>query len=112
MYRINGTGDSMDGHVHPDNETKEMYCKHCRGNTTFIKMLGVKRNYILWIPLPTKERETVYWQCNHCLQFIYIGEPEEYVIPGERGGYMRNLTKSEINEKLRNNIDAIKRSRS
>ena len=111
MFRINGTGDSVDGHVHPDREVREMYCKTCRHNQSFTKMVGKKRYYIFWIPLPTKENKTVYWQCNQCNRFLYWGEQAEYVIPGSNGGYMRDLTKSEKSENLRNAIDAIKKSR-
>lgn len=76
MLRINGIGDSLDGYVHPDSEVKEMYCENCKENTPFIKMIGAKRNYFFWIPLPTKEKEKIYWQCNYCQQFVYYENPE------------------------------------
>lgn len=40
MFRINGTGDKIDGRVHPDSEVKEMYCNNCKCNTPFIKKRG------------------------------------------------------------------------
>jgi hypothetical protein len=109
MLKINGTGDGMSGRVHPDRRIENIYCDNCKRITPFIKMLGVKRNYIFWIPLPTKEREKAYWQCDECQRFVRFGEEEakHYSIPGDKGGVMRDLTQSEKNDNLRRLADNI-----
>lgn len=109
MLKINGTGDGMSGRVHPDGEVKNMYCKNCKRVTPFLKKLGKKRLYILWIPLPSKEKDGVYWECDECFRFFYFGEVDakNYDIAGNKGGTMRDLTDNEKTHNLREIIDKI-----
>ncbi len=109
MLRVNGTGNGMSGRVHPDRKVENIYCDKCKRTTPFQKMLGTKRSYFFWIPLPTQEKDVSYWQCNRCLSFIRFGEvgAKYYIIGGERGGIMRDQTETEKNDHLRHLADAI-----
>jgi hypothetical protein len=109
MLKINGTGSGMDGRVHPDGEVKNLFCKQCNRVTPFLKKLGKQRSYILWIPLPSKEKDRIYWECDECLGFVYFGETVNihHTIEGNRGGTMRDLTESEKIHNLHETMNKV-----
>lgn len=101
----------MSGRVHPDGDAENMYCDSCREETLFIKKWGVKRNFVFWIPLSTKEKEGVYWECSQCNSFVRFEDPgNSYVnLPGDKGGIMRDLSKKEKDCHLSESLRALKK---
>lgn len=77
LVRVNGCGEAIDGYVAPDSELVNLHCEHCHDVTPFIKMVGVVKKYLLWIPIKTIGEEFTYWQCNYCNRFIYHNIPRD-----------------------------------
>ncbi len=72
LIRVNDCGEAVGGRVAPDSEITYSRCDNCRDINPFIKMVGVVRKYILWMPMKAVGEEFEYWQCN---RFVYYQRP-------------------------------------